>query len=120
VCSSKLTRDQFGRLVCVTTSEDVGLPRGSVFIVQGNTIEAGGVTITWMGLTGRPPTLEERRGAREPYVAGAVARRRAAEREREDDELADEEAIELARIEQEKAPPDLIGAASNRAVYSLA
>jgi hypothetical protein len=119
VCSSKLTRDQFGRLVCVTTSEEVGLPRGTVFIVQGDTIEAGGVTITWMGLTGRPPTLAEQRGAREPYVAGAVARRRAAEREldREDDELSDEEALALCRREQERNPPDLIGSA--RAVASL-
>jgi hypothetical protein len=121
--ASRLGHDQHGRLIAVQTTDEPGTPAGTVFVLLGNSLEAGGLGVFWMGRTGRPPTLEEQRSAREPYIAGATARRRATEREREreqDDELSDEEALALCRREQERNPPDLIGTDSVRAVYSLA
>lgn len=117
MCCSRLARDRFGRLVAIVTVADEATRVGEVFLVLGDTVEAGGVAIGWMGSSsGRPPTAQERSTAREPYRLRAArierARRAQAPRERRevpDELLADAEAIEQARREQEREPVDLIG-----------
>ncbi len=59
---------------------------------------------------GRPPTAAEMAEARTPYnapTAPPVMRERV---EPDDDQLAEGEAIRLARLEQQRRPPDLIQA----------
>ena len=120
MCCSRLARDRYGRLVAIVTVADEATRVGQVFLVLGDTVEAGGVAIGWMGAgTGRVPTVQERSAAREPYSLRAArierARRAQAPQERRevpDELLADEEAIEAARREQEREPAaDLISVA---------
>ena len=118
VCCSRLARDRYGRLVAIVTVADEATCVGEVFLVLGDTVEAGGVAIGWMGsASGRPATAQERSTVREPYSlrAARIERARRAQtsqerRELPDELLADEEAIEAARREQEHEPADLIGA----------
>jgi len=118
VCCSRLARDRYGRLVAIVTVADEATCVGQVFLVLGDTVEAGGLTIGWMGSSsGRPATAQERSTVRDPYSLRAArieqARRAQTPQERRevpDELLADEEAIEQARREQEREPADLIGA----------
>jgi hypothetical protein len=69
------------------------------------------ILIGWLGTSGRPATAREQAEARAPYSSAKPTRR---ERRREipDELLADEEAVELARREQEREPADLISRAA--------
>lgn len=73
------------------TSASPGLPLGTMLLCLGNTLEAAGLGVGWLGRTGRPPTPQERSGGREPYAARAARLERARTRTADvpDDELAD-------------------------------
>lgn len=113
--SSRLRRDRIGRMVVVLAEPTVDLDAGHVLgRVIGNALQAGSLGIGWLGKSGRPPTAEERAGARAPYRASEYKPSAFGvlhgPRDVPDEQLADRAAIELARIEQQRDPPDLIGA----------
>lgn len=66
------------------------------------------LVIVWEAKTGRKPSALEMQQARAPYRAG-VSRREREHQQVPDELLADQEAVELARLEQQREPPDLIG-----------
>jgi hypothetical protein len=104
---SRLAYDNHGRLICVDTD-------GHRWLVIGNlvcsTVGGDHVLFGWLGRSGRPATAREQAQARAPYSSqrGLPQQRR----EVPDELLADEEAVELARREQEREPADLIGRAA--------
>lgn len=54
--ASKAATDNLGRLIVVQTTFETGIPIGTRFLMVGNTFEAGGVRIGWLGgRTGRLP-----------------------------------------------------------------
>ena len=75
----------------------------------GDTIECAGVAIFFAvdRANGRRPTPRERSSVRDPYRARYGRRE---PQPVDDDALAEQAAIELARIEQERRPVDLISA----------
>jgi len=92
----------------VTTTEELGVPAGSVFRVLGNDLRCSEVGVFWMGKSGRRPTPQERATAREPF-------NRPKEYDRpqvDDDDLSDEEAIHAAMAEQVREPADLVNVAA--------
>ncbi len=108
--ASRLGSDRLGRPVVIVTAPSTdGLKVGDVFVVLGNNFPAGDVGITWLGKNGRPPTLAEQTTARAPYRS--MPPRLVAETD-DDDQLAEQAAIELARLEQQRTPADLLNAAA--------
>jgi hypothetical protein len=102
--------DQSGRRIVEQTTDDPGIPAGTRWLLLGDSFECGGVRIFFTGQrTGRPPTPDETTGAHNPYKPPRQVRPK---REVDEAQLADAEAIRLARIEQETEPADLIGAQS--------
>jgi hypothetical protein len=107
VTGSRLAYDNHGRLVCVDSG-------GRRWLVIGNllcsTVTGDLVLFGWLGRSGRPATAREQAQARAPYSSQRTPRQ---QRQAVPDELlADQEAVELARREQERAPADLIGRAA--------
>ena len=102
--------DHFGRAIVVVSSPTIiELPVGLRFVVLGNDLPTAAVGFGWLGKrAGRPPLPAER--ANGSYCA--PVRRRAPEPD--DDALEPPEAIELARLEQQRTPADLISAVLSR------
>lgn len=104
---SRLAYDKRCRLICI----DAG---GHRWLVIGNlvcsTVTGDLVLFGWLGRSGRPATAREQAQARAPYSSqrGLPQQRR----DVPDELLADQEAVELARREQEREPADLISRAA--------
>jgi hypothetical protein len=108
--SSRLALDSKGRRIVVQTSESVGIPFGWRGLLVGDTVQAGGTAVFFQAnRSGRPPTARERSTVRAPYDPTTRTRREQAQTV-DDDELAEPDAIELARLEQQFAPTDLVSA----------
>jgi hypothetical protein len=113
--SSRLATDHYGRLVAVGTCVEL---KGLRWLVLGDTIAAGasGFTVFFLAdetrRASRPANARERQEAQRhaPYRAGLS--RQGREQQIPDELLADQEAVELARREQQRAPADLIGRAA--------
>jgi hypothetical protein len=74
-----------------------------VYRLLGNSFGPG---IQWLGKGGgRPPTPREQAAARTPYRAPAPLLDKS---EPDEDDLDDAEALRLCRLEQERAPADLV------------
>jgi hypothetical protein len=110
--SSRYAFDSHGRLVVEVTSPTiVELPVGWRAVVVGNDLPCNQVGFGWLGRTGRPPTAREMVEARAPY--NSTARQERERRQPVDDELlAEAAAIELARLEQQRQPADLVNVAA--------
>jgi hypothetical protein len=99
--SSRLAVDGYGRLVA-----------------EGTCVELQG--LRWLVIDtfeiftppGRAPTAQERMSARPPYESNSAKRARRERVEVPDELLADQEAVELARREQQREPFDLISRAA--------
>jgi hypothetical protein len=98
--SSRLALDGHGRRIAVVTVPLPEIDVGHVFLV-----------IRWEIRSARPPTAKERREARPPYQSPRTGWNRKPPREVADEELAEEAAIEAARLEQQREPRDLLQAA---------
>jgi hypothetical protein len=99
--SSRLALDGHGRKVVIVTTSTDGLPIGYVFAV-----------LDWNGFftpPGRAPTAQERMSARPPYESKTRAATWERRANRDDEQLAEAEAIRLAMLEQRREPADLIG-----------
>jgi hypothetical protein len=111
--SSRLALDSDGRLVAIGTSAEL---QGQAWVVLGDTIAAAGTSIFFLAnetrRESRPATSEEQLEAKRhaPYRAG-VARQEREQQATPDDLLAEQEAIRLARLEQQRTPADLLNAA---------
>jgi hypothetical protein len=109
--SSRLARDRQGRLIAEGTCVEL---HGLRWLVLGDTIEAGtGVRIFFLAddtrRASRPPDARERQEAQRHAPYRPALSRAARERQDVPDELlADQEAVELARREQQREPADLI------------
>lgn len=103
--------DSRGRLIVEVTSPTiVELPVGWRGIVLGNYLPVNERGFGWLGRTSaRPPNARERATVRPPYDSTSRYQRERASPV-DDDQLAEAAAIELARVEQECQPADLIGA----------
>jgi hypothetical protein len=110
---SRRAFDAYGRPVVVATTSTLGIEAGTVFRMLGDsircTVSGDERLFAWTGKSGRPPTPREQMEARPPYQP-AASRRERERREPDDAELTDAEAIEWARREQQRNPPDLIAA----------
>lgn len=110
---SRRAFDAYGRPVVIATTSTLGIEAGTVFRLLGDcvhTVTSGQEQLFgWTGKSGRPPTPREQMEARPPYQP-AASRRERERREPDDDELSDAQAIEWARREQQRNPPDLIAA----------
>jgi hypothetical protein len=93
---SRLALDDRGRTICIAATGEQWLVL-DLYMALGFTPR------------GRAPTREELRLTRFAGTYRPVAERRKVEPG--DDQLAEEEAIRLARLEQERAPADLLAAA---------
>ena len=83
------------------------MPVGTRLRMVGNSFEAGGLRVGWLGTkTGRPATAAELKRVHNPYSATAAKKLR--EEAKADDELDDAAAVEACRLEQEREPADLI------------
>lgn len=112
VVSSKLALDRFGRRITIVTSPTIlELPVGMTFRDLGNDMPSDGAGFGWLGAraASRHPSPREQVEVRPPYSAAHP--RRSARQESDEDDLADEEAIKLARVEQERTPADLLNGA---------
>ena len=109
--SAKFATGAHGELLVIVTTPSPGLDVGDHFRVIGNTllvtlVDAPGV-VGWLGTpTGRPANHEEALQAR----PSRARPRRAPPLELADELLDDDAAIEAARVEQQRAPGDLISA----------
>jgi hypothetical protein len=107
--ASSAIRDQSGRrVVVVTASESAETPVGWLGVMVGDTFETAGTRIYFLEHNrGRLPTAREQTQTRAPYDPSST-RRQPKRTQVDDDHLAEPEAIELARIEQEREPADLM------------
>jgi hypothetical protein len=107
--SSRLAYGREGELVAVEAD-------GTVWLVVGDTIESAGVRIWFMSEvarnTGRSPTPREQMNMRHKPARRKNGWGPQLRQPVDDDQLADEEALKLARIEQQREPADLIGRAA--------
>ena len=109
--SSRLATDRFGNVVAVITTPAVGYEVGEVLPLIGNALGDHG--FGWLGRSRytRQPTDEER------LATGTLKRALRAQPPRpipvvhEDEQLDEREALRACRIEQQRAPVDLIGLA---------
>jgi hypothetical protein len=99
VTASRLARDTQNRPICIDAD-------GRVYLVLDLAAVCGFIP------PGRPPTPRERAEARPPYSSGPNSWHPRQRREVPDEELADKEAVKLARLEQQRQPADLIGHAA--------
>ncbi|MBA3735171.1 MAG: hypothetical protein H0W90_08240 [Actinobacteria bacterium] len=102
MCSSRLALDQYGRLIVIATSRDIVVEVGHVFLVVDPRL------FGLMPERGRSATPEEQKQARVPYNAPTAPPLMREHPEPDDDQLAEGEAIRLARLEQQRRPPDLL------------
>jgi hypothetical protein len=100
--SSRLTIDAYGRLIAEGTCLEL---RGLRWLVV-DMFELGFVR------PGRPPTAREREAAQRYAPYRPAWSRQERERETPDEQLAEEAAIQLARLEQQRQPPDLVNVAA--------
>jgi hypothetical protein len=116
--SSRLAVDRYGRTVAVIsvgTLPDV--PLGYHYVVLGDTIASAGVRVFFLAdetrRSSRPANARERQDAQRhaPYRP-ALSRAAREQQDVPDDQLADAEAVRLARLEQQRQPVDLIGRAA--------
>ena len=102
---SRYATDRYGRLVVeVTTPTIVELAVGWRGLVVGKDLPCNQVGFAWLGKAGRPPTARDRAEARPPYDS-TCRWLKATPVPVDDDELDDEQAIEFARLEQQRQPP---------------
>jgi hypothetical protein len=115
--SSRLALDSDGRrvaIVSVRTLPDVEL--GYRYVVLGDTIASAGTQVFFLATetrrASRPANGRERAESQRhaPYQASVSRQER--EQQVPDDKLADEEAVKLARLEQQRTPVDLINVAA--------
>jgi hypothetical protein len=112
--SSRLAFDSDGRLVAEGTCVEL---RGLRWLVLGDSVHAAGVTIYFMRddtrRASRPPNAQERiESQRHAPYQPALSRREREHQQIPDDELAEQAAIQLARKEQQRTPADLISRAA--------
>jgi hypothetical protein len=107
--TSRLGYDENGRRIVVATSVAPGVTCGSrLGVVLGDSFVSGGRGVYFLAQErGRRPTAMERSTARPPYDPNHRRKREQVA----DDELDEPSAIQLARLEQETAPADLLNAA---------
>jgi hypothetical protein len=104
VCSSRLGTDQFGRQTAVVTTPGAVPEVGALFLVLD------GHPYGLVPERGRLATAEEQLEARPPYQPGRSRTERERRPEIPDALLAEEEAIRLSRLEQQRQPVDLLSA----------
>jgi hypothetical protein len=115
--SSRLAQDRSGRtvaIITVRTLPDVEL--GYRYIVLGDTIASAGVRIFSLAnetrRASRPANGRERLESQRHAPYRPALSRQQREHEVPDTELADEEAVRLARLEQQRTPADLVNQAA--------
>jgi hypothetical protein len=112
--SSRLTLDSHGRLIAEGTCVEL---RGLRWVVRGDTISAGlsGYNVFFLAdqARGRVATAREQADSakRAPY-SPSLSRKWREQQEIPDDQLDEREALEAARLEQQRTPADLLNAAA--------
>lgn len=110
VASGRLATDEHGRQVVVATTAAVDVRVGDVWVILGNVLPAAEAGVYWLGQDrGRRASAKEQAEARAPYRAPVLAP--APADELPDEALAEQEAIRLARLEQQREPLCLLDAA---------
>ena len=110
--SSRFAADAHGRQIVVVTTPSAGLDVGMRFLLIGNEFTSAQDGVWWTGYReGRRPTAREMAEARAPYNPSARYQREHAEPV-DDDLLPEPTAIELARLEQQRSPTDLVNVAA--------
>jgi hypothetical protein len=103
---SRLGFDSHGRFVAIETDGTVWLVLGNVIL---SAVPGEPAVFGWLGKTGRPPTPRERAEASD---GSGRLRRQRRQVEVPDEALTDEEAVRLARLEQQREPVNLISRAA--------
>lgn len=113
VSCSRLVAGPHGEILVEITTPSLHFEVGERFRLLGDQIlcnvSGDQRMFSFTGRSGRTPTPRERAEARPPYDPHS-ARRERRRREPDDDEITDLQAIEWARREQQRNPPDLIAA----------